>query len=918
MAVKPLEPTIEILDPNANKPKVKDEYVDTLRPGGRNHQDIKAHLERTGKRIAEKERLMRATDDVLLSPTVAEHHKLNDPTVEGRRKQLRDSVRSLKSGQSKLYNGLDRIASFVSSHDSGTPYVPSVTPGELLESPQTRAAWGNPRLVHRLMNGDVPMEEFGTNPEWMLDSKKGSNFIGAPAHLAGNHESLMRLQDKIVDLAKKGQKTRGWYDAMSDMIKRVTHDDPEEADKLAQTFAITSANTGIDSNVANAMRAHNTYRRALIQGHYIPIESGHGSDSDRKLEQLLYGDSSEFGGRKVSNFYHNLMKRIDPGKKQGTTVDTWMRQAYGYPGKGKGARDDEYAFIQNSLTQAAKRLTDETGVHWDPDHVQAAAWNAIRGEDGSEARVSELGKRIKGLQSKLNPQATLFAGPDDHGVNTAQVHNEYHNGLDSIRKHVNEAADRGEVQPEDVQAYGDAVRTGQPSTRDPLGLNPTLSALSEHRDRRLRELDRARDLLEPDIHTILQVEQAQREREDLMRQKDNPDSQDFADSAMRVSPGQLNMEAIPSPAAEKLDNFEAEADHRLKDQFTEEHRPIVNKIMRTLGLGKGLQGDTRGLGDYTGKTNPFIGVGQNLPTEVGGGSLHSASEKNARLAAAMLAYVTRQNGVPFMSLHPVDPSKPDPDKPNEPPLDKSNAAYFKIKTGNVGMREWDQLVRSRNALAEKYRLDPNELPIPPATSLGGHGFVMLNMTGKFGGEPISNNHFHRLSREIVNNAGLAAHGVTLDHLPVNNQGDMVYEPWTDTDDDGQPRTPGDNLRTEIRKYGGNAALNYADLVHSQDVAPIWDKYRNWRQLARDNPAPPDEDARIEGFNLSEADAQGRPRQDRQRDPRARTQPRNGFGRERLLTLAAYCNRLMLSEDAERDPALDAEAAIFLTLLESRN
>lgn len=87
--------------------------------------------------------------------------------------------------------------------------------------------------------------------------------------------------------------------------------------------------------------------------------------------QLLMKEGVQFDGRKINNFYINLMRQIDPDLVQGVTSDLWMARAFGFLDDNVG-KTKKYDLIESMTNDVASELG------WEPHQAQAAIWTAIK------------------------------------------------------------------------------------------------------------------------------------------------------------------------------------------------------------------------------------------------------------------------------------------------------------------------------------------------------------------------------------------------------------------------------------------------------------------------------------------------------------------------------------------------------------
>ena len=265
-----------------------------------------------------------------------------------------------------------------------------------------------------------------------------------------------RLYGDLSGLTKEGEPGRMWYEKSSKRILDYVGGDKNEADKFAQLIAIYSPQTAVDVNTQNAIKAYNRskageplwkgeildrdktfdtikaandHAKALGRGATkIPLDDSgkrylfarHGdikdydniATLDRDLKaHLVMNEGIPFEGRKINNFYNNLMTHIDPDRKQGSTQDLWMARAFGFHDDAVGAAT-KYDFMEK-LTH---KLAVEQG--WKPHQVQAAIWTAmktrqeaVKNDVRREAVEKGLGTLAPGPSGK--PQFTVVPGKED-------------------------------------------------------------------------------------------------------------------------------------------------------------------------------------------------------------------------------------------------------------------------------------------------------------------------------------------------------------------------------------------------------------------------------------------------------------------------------------------------------------------------
>ena len=198
-------------------------------------------------------------------------------------------------------------------------------------------------------------------------------YIGAPPGTT-SPQKLASIRRKMEKVAREGEPGRFWYERSGKAILDMVGGDVDEADKIAQAIAITSAgSTPVKHNFDYAMQAYAQHRagEAILTGKFpaamVP-----------RLEEAFA--KGGWGGRKTSTFYNNLMRHIDPSRAQGVTTDIWIMRAFGfknadgtpYSGTPTAA---QYDFVEREVIRISERLG------WEPQQTQAAIWVAEKARD---------------------------------------------------------------------------------------------------------------------------------------------------------------------------------------------------------------------------------------------------------------------------------------------------------------------------------------------------------------------------------------------------------------------------------------------------------------------------------------------------------------------------------------------------------
>jgi hypothetical protein len=231
--------------------------------------------------------------------------------------------------------------------------------------------------VHARMAPQSEQRKRPTAPRWFQDSSiaysrrrrgKTGQYIGGPRGL-DSPQKLAALRKNVKKLAEEGDYGKFWYERSGKQILDLVGGDVNEADKLIQAIAVTSAQTPVAANFDYALQAYyqNKAGKPIFTGKTPKAQS-------KKLNDIYAGKPWE--GRKTNNFYNNLMRVIDPTRSQGVTTDLWMMRAFGY--FQDSPSDAQYDFVEEETA----RLADQLG--WEPQQVQAAIWVALKSKAESK------------------------------------------------------------------------------------------------------------------------------------------------------------------------------------------------------------------------------------------------------------------------------------------------------------------------------------------------------------------------------------------------------------------------------------------------------------------------------------------------------------------------------------------------------
>jgi hypothetical protein len=125
-------------------------------------------------------------------------------------------------------------------------------------------------------------------------------YVGAPEGV-NTQQKLGALTRTIKNLTKEGEFGKFWYERSGRQILDLTAGNKDEAEKIIQAIAITSARTPVASNFDFALQAYYQWKNGEpIRTGMFPTTMG------EKLQKMF--DGEEWAGRKTNNFYNNLIK----------------------------------------------------------------------------------------------------------------------------------------------------------------------------------------------------------------------------------------------------------------------------------------------------------------------------------------------------------------------------------------------------------------------------------------------------------------------------------------------------------------------------------------------------------------------------------------------------------------------------------
>ena len=225
-------------------------------------------------------------------------------------------------------------------------------------------------------------------------------YAGSPAFV-NSEKRRTKLRNDLVKVAEFGQRAKFWYEDSGKMIMKMVNFDRAAAERFVRVLAITSAQTQLSANWANAIAAWNLYKlkKPFLDANGKPTLSMNTTMAEH-LDRALYKDQI-WEGIKTNNFYFNLMRLIDPKgkgsiKKLPVTIDIHMMRAIGY--KSSSPTELQFRWGERLIQDVAKQMG------WEPQQAQAAIWVAQKYYRDVRPRV-ELGT----LKNDPGVDVTTFA-----------------------------------------------------------------------------------------------------------------------------------------------------------------------------------------------------------------------------------------------------------------------------------------------------------------------------------------------------------------------------------------------------------------------------------------------------------------------------------------------------------------------------
>lgn len=266
--------------------------------------------------------------------------------------------------------------------------------GEFLENQRKHLAW---------------------EPETDKDGNLKTTNKGLPPWVK-NRKDFNTLVRRLRKFVREGSVGRHWYEDSARYVYNLVGGNMADADKIMQLIAIFSPQMKIGGNLLLALRAWDYYKQGL-PADKLKLKT---QEQNKKAVDVLY-NNKPWNGRKTSSFYQNLMYAlvnehpeearaagldVDEFLKGQSTIDMWMRRAFGYPNdstsddKGGGA----YTFAERTLAKIAASLNQklQPGEEpWTTHQVQSSIWTSIMSRYEMAKEETDLQYRDLGLAEEV-------------------------------------------------------------------------------------------------------------------------------------------------------------------------------------------------------------------------------------------------------------------------------------------------------------------------------------------------------------------------------------------------------------------------------------------------------------------------------------------------------------------------------------
>ena len=250
------------------------------------------------------------------------------------------------------------------------------------------------------------------------EGEKAGTYRGSEAFGGISPQKLGQMRVDYLRKMEEGTPGRMWYDDTSKDVYRLTGENPESADKMANALAITSAGTGVSPNFMHAAKAWNQAavgdavkagRFPNDMGRHIAeaFENPEASASGLKRSPFSAGLSVEWRGQDFANRpTHDIHDVRAWGIKDPKTGEDWKK---GVGEAGHRFLDEQADFVTDRANKTQLGGKDD----WTNYRAQAAAWIAQKAEKEGKS-IEETAKHYGDFINDHSAQITREWVPGDN------------------------------------------------------------------------------------------------------------------------------------------------------------------------------------------------------------------------------------------------------------------------------------------------------------------------------------------------------------------------------------------------------------------------------------------------------------------------------------------------------------------------
>jgi hypothetical protein len=241
-------------------------------------------------------------------------------------------------------------------------------------------------------------------------------YVGAPAGV-DSPQALAKIRKEYEEAAVTGAPGRDWYSDSSEWIEEVAA--PGREQPVADALGITSAGTGVDTNLGFTVKGVNQMATGL------PVDTGRFPNSmGPLLIETAAGNRSHLGPKRQP-FADNLSVSWNPEMAHTPVHDIWDGRAWGYVGPNGKPWDAGFSPAQHSfMDDQAQFVIDRMNKNnaggfndWNGLNSQAAAWTGAKIKAG-DLSPEDAAKHYGDFSTKYQASGTHEQIP---GVGTGHL-----------------------------------------------------------------------------------------------------------------------------------------------------------------------------------------------------------------------------------------------------------------------------------------------------------------------------------------------------------------------------------------------------------------------------------------------------------------------------------------------------------------